>query len=104
MMSGITRRSAMVGLLFFASDVRAPGQPSEFKLTIARKYKSAGCTSGYLAVNGNIVAYALELPWKGNAPLISSIPDGTYGGILRYDHGDKWRIELTGVPQRTNVQ
>ena len=26
------------------------------------------------------------------------------GGFLRYDHADKWRIELTGVPGRTNVQ
>ena len=71
---------------------RGIAQPSEFKLTIARKYKSATCTSGYLAVNGKIIAYALERPWKGNVPLISSIPDGTYGGILRYDHVDTWRI------------
>ena len=55
-------------------------------------------------MNGKIIAYALERPWKGNAPLISSIPDGNYGGVLRYDHSDQWRIELTGVPGRTSVQ
>jgi len=82
----------------------ALGQQSDFKLTIARKYRDAYCTSGYLAVNDKIIAYTLEKPWLGNAPLISSIPDGTYGGILRYDHADKWRIELTGVPGRTHVQ
>jgi len=76
----------------------------DFNLTIYRQYSSDQCTSGYLAVNGTIQAYTLERPWAGNAPLISSIPPGTYGGILRYDHTDQWRIELTGVPGRTNVQ
>jgi Family of unknown function (DUF5675) len=100
----ITRRSAVVGFLLFGSGTGVAAQPSDFKLTIARKHKSDSCTSGYLAVDGNVIAYALELPWQGNKPLVSSIPDGTYGGILRYDHPDKWRIELTGVPGRTNVQ
>jgi hypothetical protein len=103
-MASLTRRA--VGTLVFSglAATFAKAEPAAFVLTIARKYKDAKCTSGYLAVNGNIIAYTLELPWQGNAPLISAIPDGTYGGILRYDHTDKWRIELTGVPDRTNVQ
>ena len=48
----------------------------DFKLTIARKYKSDTCTSGYIAVNGAVIACALEFTWQGNAPLISSIPVG----------------------------
>jgi len=79
-------------------------QPSDFTLTIARKYKSGDCTSGYLAVNGNVIAYTLELPWKGNVPFISSIPVGQYKATLRYDHTDQWRIELQGVPDRPFVQ
>lgn len=82
----------------------APQPGGAFKLTIARKYSSKTCTSGYLAVDGKIVAYTLERPWLGNTPLLSSIPDGKYGGTLRYDHADAWRIELTGVPDRGNVQ
>lgn len=77
---------------------------SDFTLTIARKYSSATCTSGYLAVNGSIIAYTLEKPWKGNSPLISSIPVGNYPGTLRYDHSDRWRIELQNVPNRAHVQ
>ena len=76
----------------------------DFKLTIHRQYSDANCTSGYLAVNGTIQAYTLERPWLGNAPLISSIPSGTYPGILRYDHSDQWRIELTGVPNRDHIE
>ena len=100
----ITRRSIGAYALLTACGVQAIAQQQDFKLTIARKYKTATCTSGYLAVDGNVIAYALELPWQGNAPLISSIPDGTYGGTLRYDHADAWRIQLTGVPGRDNIQ
>ncbi|MCJ2097490.1 DUF5675 family protein [Methylobacterium sp. E-046] len=90
------------GVLFLSKSVFA--QASNFTLTLARKYKGDACTSGYLAADGTIIAYTLERPWKGNAPLISSIPDGRYEAVLRYDHTDQWRIELTGVPGRTNVQ
>jgi hypothetical protein len=77
---------------------------SDFALTVYRQYPSAGCTSGYLAVNDQIVCYTLERPWADNQQNISSIPAGTYDGALRYDHSDHWRIELQNVPGRTNVQ
>lgn len=76
----------------------------DFTLTIARKYSSPVCTSGYLAVNGHIEAYTLEKPWRDNKPNISSIPTGTYSGIVRYDHTDQWRIELIGVPGHTSIE
>lgn len=99
------RRMFMFTAAFsLAVPVRGFAQPVDFKLTIARKYSDANCTSGYLAVDDKIVAYTLEKPWLGNAPLISAIPDGSYGGIIRYDHSDSWRIELTGVPGRDHVQ
>ena len=75
----------------------------DFKLTISREYSDSNCTSGYLAVNGQIQAYTLEKPWQRNKPFISSIPNGTYKGTLRYDHSDQWRIELQGVPGGRDV-
>lgn len=81
------------------------GQAQEvFNLRIERKYQGSDCTSGYLAINGQARMVALERPWQGNAPEISSIPAGTYRGILRYDKKDAWRIQLDGVPGRTGVQ
>jgi hypothetical protein len=68
------------------------------------RHSDKSCTSGYLAVNGKIIAYTLERPWQGNAPLISAIPTGSYPGQLRYDHSDRWHIELTAVPGRDHVQ
>ena len=101
----VSRRDFAIGAAL-APLVAAPAlaQAAAFTLTIARKHKASDCTSGYLAVNGKVIAYTLERPWKGNAPLISAIPDGSYPGTLRYDHPDRWRIELQGVPGRTNVQ
>lgn len=75
-----------------------------FDLKIERQYVGTDCTSGYLSINGTTQMYALEKPWKNNQPLISSIPPGTYHGHLRYDHADQWRIELSDVPNRSNVQ
>jgi len=100
----LTKRSVLGGALLLSTGVNVRAQASMFKVTIARKYKSKTCTSGYLGVNGQIVAYTLELPWLGNEPLISAIPDGVYAGIVRYDHADAWRIELKNVPGRGNIQ
>ena len=75
-----------------------------FEITVFRQYKSDTCTSGYIAAEGKIICYSLEKPWKGNAPEISSIPAGTYTASLRYDHKDRWRVELKDVPGRKNIQ
>ena len=81
----------------------ALADPSVVVVTIDRQY-SDRCTSGYLLVDGKHVAYTLERPWVDNLRNISSIPAGTYKAKLRYDKKDKWRIELTNVPNRSNVQ
>jgi hypothetical protein len=101
----LSRRAVIGSGLIVPLILKTAGAGGEdFKLTIARKYADKACTSGYLAVNGKIIAYTLERPWQGNAPLISAIPTGAYPGQLRYDHTDLWRIELTGVPGRDHVQ
>lgn len=75
-----------------------------FKVNIDRKMATNACTMGYMSVNDKAMFYTLELPWKDNQNKISCIPAGTFNGILRYDHSDKWRIELQNVPNRGNVQ
>jgi hypothetical protein len=100
-MKGLCSSTALIlWLVAISSNVSA----EDFILTIHREYSDDKCTSGYLAVNGKIQAYTLERPWQGNAPFISSVPTGTYKGIVRYDHTDQWRIELQGVPGRTVVE
>jgi len=70
----------------------------EFELTIMRKYQDENCTSGYLALNGEIICYTVERPWLDNQKNLSSIPTGRYKARLRYDKSDHWRIQLEGVP------
>lgn len=72
--------------------------PDIFHITIARQFYGKEATVGYLIVDGEPVSYTLELPWKNNGKDVSCIPPATYSGIVRYDHHDGWRIELTNVP------
>jgi hypothetical protein len=94
----------LYGIAFFCLCFIGTTRAEDFKLTVFRQYSSSTCTSGYLAVNGTIKCYTLERPWKDNMQNVSSIPAGTYAANLRYDHSDHWRVELVGVPGRTNVQ
>jgi hypothetical protein len=85
------------------------GQPQQninhlFKINIDRKITGASCTQGYILVNGEAIAYSLELIDFNNQNYISSIPKGTYDAKIRTDGNKGWRIELIGVPRRDNVQ
>ncbi|MES0881782.1 DUF5675 family protein [Roseibium sp. SCP14] len=93
--------SAMILLSTESNIVNAT---DDFRIKIERKHSNEECTSGYLAVNGEVIAYTLELPWQNNEPLISSIPPGTYSAHLRYDKSDKWRLQLDNVPGRDGIQ
>ncbi len=92
------------GVLFFGQMLFCRALAGDVTVTIDRKYSGASCTSGYIEIDGKIIAYTVELPWNGNKPLISSIPVGSYYGFLRYDKSDRWRIQLEGVPNRSGVQ
>jgi len=78
---------------------------TDFRIVINRKIAFAEGLIGELSVNGVFVCYTLELAWLWNENDKSCVPPGTYKGFLRHDHKDKWRIELTGVPDhREHVQ
>ncbi len=74
------------------------------KITINRTSVNSHSITGELYVDGKFICYTLELPYRDNKSSVSSIPAGNYGGNLRYDHTDKWRIELTGTESRKNIQ
>ncbi|MBI3583204.1 MAG: hypothetical protein HY096_04545 [Nitrospinae bacterium] len=75
-----------------------------FHIKLYRYHLNDKCIIGYLTANNIVMSYSLELPWKNNSKDVSSIPAGTYYGYLRYNHEDKWRIELLDVPKRDNIQ
>ena len=90
-------------LIFFS--LLFSGLANATNLMIKRVSLNASSTTGELYVDGKFVAHTLELPWKNNRSYVSSIPDGTYSALLRYDKNDKWRIQLEGVTGgRTGIQ
>jgi hypothetical protein len=76
-----------------------------FQVVIRRKYSFPESMIGELHVNGAFLCYTLELAWMWNQKNKSCVPPGEYRAHLRFDHKDKWRIELLNVPgNRQNVQ
>lgn len=74
------------------------------KITIIRTSINSNSITGELYVNNQYICQTLEHLYRENQKNISCIPENTYGGILRYDHKDTWRIELTGTEPRTHIQ
>ncbi len=80
-----------------------------FTIKIVRTTINSKSITGEMYINGIFIGHTLELPWRNNEYFISSIPDGTYGGTLRYDKNERtslefWRIELKGTEPRTYIQ
>lgn len=72
-------------------------------ITISRAYY-ADCTLGRLFIVG-FSCHTLELPWLGNEPNKSCIPEGVYDYHVAYS--DKWKrdvIWVDDVPERTAIQ
>lgn len=78
----------------------------KFKIQILRTYQTADITMGECYINDELIAMTLELPWKDNQPMISSIPEGNYRAILRYDKSRDgfFTIQLLGTGPRTGIQ
>lgn len=64
-------------------------------------------TSGKLYLNGEFIAYTLELPNKNNARSVSCIPRGVYDCRVRFDHESGSRdydhILIKEVPNRSYI-
>lgn len=84
---------------------RAEEHYSPYYLVINRIIELKGqCIIGKTYLNHKYIGYSLELPWRFNQNRVSAIPVGKYTGIIRYDHKDKWRIQLENVKNRKHIQ
>lgn len=72
------------------------------ELRLQRWYHGEG-TNGIITLNGELVCYTIELPWRNNAPGISCIPAGTYMVEKRFSRKFQWHLHLTGVPGRNLI-
>jgi len=60
-------------------------------------------TNGEIRMEGELMCYAIELPWKDNARNISCIPEGSYPLSKRYSKRFGWHILIKDVPGRSSI-
>lgn len=78
----------------------------KFNINIVRVTETETATMGECYVNGILIGFTLELPWKENIILESNIPEGKYAAMLRYDKSRDgfFTVELIGTGPRTGIQ
>lgn len=59
--------------------------------------------NGLLLFEGAEICKTIELPWLGNEPRISCIPEGSYLLRKRCSLKFKWHFEVVGVPGRKDI-
>jgi hypothetical protein len=103
-------RRTVLSLLALLPVRRAFARESGLRLFVDRKVIDVACMRGYLLTQltgerqPSVACYVLELPPAGNALYVSAIPAGTYPVRVRADGNRGWRLELSRVPGRSNVQ
>jgi hypothetical protein len=96
--------SALSAIVGIAVKPKTSSGQELFNMTLIRTFESDKCISGELFVNRQFICHTLELPWQGNKPNVSAIPEDEYGGALRYDKSDQWRIQLLDTDPRTGIE
>jgi hypothetical protein len=69
------------------------------ELILERIYFPGG-TNGNLYLNGERLCHSIELPWKGNEPGRSCIPEGKYELSKRYSPKFGWHLLVKNVKDR----
>ena len=72
------------------------------ELTLFRDYYEDG-TNGDLYDGEMLISSTIELPWRENQRMISSIPEGRYELVKRYTDKRGWHLLVTGVPNRNGI-
>lgn len=72
------------------------------ELEILRTYYPGG-TNGVLRLGGIRQCFTIELPWLGNTPRRSCIPEGRYRLQKRYSPRHRDHLLVSGVPHRSLI-
>ena len=76
---------------------------NELNIYVRRAYFN-DCTFSRLHTDKGLQLFCLELPWRGNAPNISCVPEGIYNAFIRTSPKNGIVIELKDVPDRSFIQ
>ncbi|ALM22017.1 hypothetical protein AAT17_12640 [Nonlabens sp. MIC269] len=69
------------------------------EILLKRSYFEKG-TNGALFVNGHLICFMIELPWRENKRNISCIPEGRYEVVSRFSPRFKNHLHVLDVPGR----
>jgi len=72
------------------------------QLELIRTYYPEG-TNGKILLNGRLMVYSIELPWKENLAGVSCIPEGKYELVKRWSPKFDRHLLLMNVPQRKYI-
>lgn len=72
------------------------------ELLLKRSYFEKG-TNGALFVNGHLICFVIELPWKNNQRNISCIPEGSYSILPRFSARFKNHLHVLDVSGRSLI-
>ena len=72
------------------------------QLELIRTYNPEG-TNGKIFLNGRLMMYSIELPWKENHAGVSCIPEGTYELMKRWSPKFGRHLLIMNVPQRNYI-
>ncbi|MBW4970795.1 hypothetical protein KZY98_10025 [Croceibacter atlanticus] len=72
------------------------------ELVLKRSYFEKG-TNGALFINGNLICFTIELPWKDNQRNVSCISEGTYEIVARHSHRFRNHLHVLGVSGRSLI-
>ncbi len=71
-------------------------------LILKRSYFEKG-TNGALFLNGRLVCFMIELPWRVNKRNISCIPEGRYEVVPRFSPRFRNHLHVLDVPGRSLI-
>ena len=72
------------------------------ELTLFRVYDQDG-TNGELYDGELLISSTIELPWRENQRMVSSIPEGRYELVKRYTDKRGWHLLVKNVPNRSGI-
>ena len=72
------------------------------ELELIRTYYESG-TNGKIQMQGSLITYTIELPWKDNHARVSCIPEGRYELVKRWSPKFNRHLQVMNVSQRENI-
>ena len=93
------RYNLIVSMIFVGVSLNAIAQEATI-LTLNRDYVGNDCVWGPVTMNDDVLAWAVEQPWKGQNPTWGTVSSGLYSAKATYRKNDGIKFVFQGLPDR----